>query len=153
MRIFTVTGTETAFTVASIRLAAKGRSRINAEPASPLTTFFTGQPMLMSIIAAPRSSLSFAASAISLGPHPANCIETGSSDMCHAAFCSDWRVSRIMAWLAIISVTLRPEPKRRTSVRNGMSVTPVIGARTTGHSISSGPIWMGFNFILNSNWI
>jgi hypothetical protein len=153
MRILTVTGTETAFTVASIRLAASGRSRISADPASPLTTFFTGQPILMSIIAAPRSSLSFAASAISFGPQPASCIDTGSSDMCQAAFCSDWRVSRIIAWLAIISVTFRPDPKRRTSVRNGMSVTPVIGASTTGHSISSGPIWMGLSFICVSKYI
>ncbi len=45
--------------------------------------------------------------------------------------------------MAIISVTLRPEPKRRTSVRNGMSVTPVIGARITGQSIRTGPIWIG----------
>ena len=38
--------------------------RIKADPASPLTTFLTGQPMLMSMIAAPRCSLSFAASAL-----------------------------------------------------------------------------------------
>ena len=34
-----------------------GKSRINAEPASPFTTFFTGQPMLMSITCAPRLTL------------------------------------------------------------------------------------------------
>ena len=63
------------------------RSRISAEPASPLTTFFTGQPMLMSMIAAPRSSLSFAASAISVGEQPASCIETGSSLGSQTIFC------------------------------------------------------------------
>jgi hypothetical protein len=110
MRILTVTGTETAFTVASISAAASGRSRISALPASPLTTFLTGQPMLMSMIAAPRCSLSFAASAISAGEQPASCIETGSSVGSHAAFCRLWRVSRIIAGLAIISVTLSPEP-------------------------------------------
>src|SRR5947209_1958563 len=51
MRVLSVTGTFTALTVASISFAAKGRSRISADPASPLTTFLTGQPMLMSMIA------------------------------------------------------------------------------------------------------
>ena len=64
--------------------------------------------MLMSMIAAPRSSLSFAASAITCGSQPASCIDTGSSTGSHSDFCSDWRVSRIIAWLAIISVTVRP---------------------------------------------
>ena len=48
----------------------------------------------------------------------------------------------IAAGLAIISVTLRPEPNRRTSARNGRSLTPVIGASTTGRSAArngSGP--------------
>jgi hypothetical protein len=86
------------------------RSRIKADPASPLTTFRTGQPMLMSMIAAPRSSLSFAASAMSLGEQPASCIETGSSLGSQAIFWMDWRVSRIAAWLAIISLTVTPAP-------------------------------------------
>ena len=110
MRVFSVTGTFTALTVASISFAASGKSRISAEPASPLTTFFTGQPMLMSMIAAPRCSLSFAASAMTCGSQPASCIETGSSAGSHMAFCSDWRVSRTIAWLAIISLTVSPAP-------------------------------------------
>ncbi len=86
MRIFTVTGTETAFTVASIRRIASGTSRISAEPAYCPTTLRTGQPKLMSMIAAPLSSCSFAASAIEAGSQPTNCIETGSSIGCHADF-------------------------------------------------------------------
>ena len=110
MRIFSVTGTFTALTVASMIAAASGRSRISADPASPLTTFLTGQPMLMSMIAAPRCSLSLAASAISWGVQPASWSDTGSSDGSHSDFCSDWRVSRIIAWLAIISLTVSPAP-------------------------------------------
>ena len=53
-------------------LAAWTSSRISEEPAWPLTTFFTGQPKLMSMIAAPRSSLSLAASAITSGSQPAS---------------------------------------------------------------------------------
>jgi hypothetical protein len=44
----------------------------------------------------------------------------------------DWRVSRIIASLAIISDTTRPAPSRLTSLRNGKSLTPDIGARMTG---------------------
>ncbi|VVT13692.1 hypothetical protein SPHINGO391_440147 [Sphingomonas aurantiaca] len=34
-------------------------------------------------------------------------------------------------------------------MRNGMSVTPVIGASTTGLSIRTGPIWMGVKLRMN----
>jgi hypothetical protein len=53
MRILTVTGTETALTVASISFVASGTSRISALPAYWPTTLRTGQPKLMSMIAAP----------------------------------------------------------------------------------------------------
>jgi len=108
----------------------------------------TGQPMLMSMIAAPRCSLSFAASAITSGSQPASWSETGSSAGSHRLFCSDWRVSRTIAWLAIISLTVSPAPKRLTIRLNGKSVTPVIGARITGASIRTGPTWMGFNSLM-----
>ena len=143
IRILSVTGTFTAFTVAATSAVASGRSRISADPASPLTTLRTGQPMLMSMIAAPRSSHSRAASPMSCGEQPTSCIDTGSSIGSHIAFWMDWRVSRIAAWLAIISVTLRPDPKRRTARRNGKSLTPVIGARITGVLTVTPPTSMG----------
>ncbi len=68
MRIFSVTGTATARTVAARIAAAAASSRISAEPACwPSATFFTGQPKLMSIRSAPRSTASRAASAIASG--------------------------------------------------------------------------------------
>src|SRR3546814_11527487 len=45
MRILTVTGTFTASTQDLISAAARFRSRISAEPASPFVTLRTGQPM------------------------------------------------------------------------------------------------------------
>ena len=48
-----------------------------------------------------------------------------------------------MAAEAIISETTRPAPPRFTIWRNGMSVTPDIGARMTGSSIRTGPISTG----------
>ena len=60
VRIFSVTGTprgaHTA-TTASMMARAPASSRISAEPAHLLQTFFAGQPMLMSMICAPRSML------------------------------------------------------------------------------------------------
>ena len=60
VRIFSVTGTPCgaqAATTASTMSSASGSSRISAEPAQALHTFFAGQPMLMSMICAPRSML------------------------------------------------------------------------------------------------
>jgi hypothetical protein len=58
------------------------------------------------------------------------------------AISSDWRDSRTMAWLAIISDTTRPAPLRFTSRRNGISVTPDMGARMTGSAKLNDAIWM-----------
>src|SRR6185312_15153513 len=142
VRIFSVTGRSTAFTTASRMRAARPSSRISAEPAWPFTTFFTGQPKLMSISAAPRSALSFAASAMTRGSQPASCTAIGCSSGQFFAMVSDWRVSRIIASLAIISETTSPAPCRFTSRRNGRSVTPDIGARSTGSVSGRGPIAM-----------
>ncbi len=60
LRIFSVTGTSRgaqAATTASTMAMASASSCINAEPAHLLHTFLAGQPMLMSMIIAPRSML------------------------------------------------------------------------------------------------
>ncbi|MNW15375.1 hypothetical protein D3C71_2138580 [compost metagenome] len=57
VRIFSVTGTSTALTTASRMRATSASSRISAEPAQALHTFLAGQPMLMSMICAPWSTL------------------------------------------------------------------------------------------------
>ena len=44
VRIFSVTGTSTASTTAARMRATSGGSRINAEPAQALQTFFAGSP-------------------------------------------------------------------------------------------------------------
>jgi hypothetical protein len=46
----------------------------------------------------------------------------------------------IRAWLAIISETTSPAPKRLARRRKGKSVTPDMGARITGLSSVIGPI-------------
>ena len=122
--------------------AACASSRISAEPACPLTTFFTGQPKFMSMIRAPRSALSFAASAMTRGSQPASCTAIGCSSAQLLAIVIDWRVSRIIASLAIISETTSPAPSRLTRRRNGRSLTPDIGARMTGSSRLTEPIEM-----------
>ena len=130
MRIFSVTGTETAFTVASRMAAARISSRISALPACwPSATFFTGQPKLMSMMAAPRSAASFAASAITAGSQPASCTAEGAPKPSTSAIFRVCRFSRTMAWLAIISLTTMPVPWARARRRKGRSVTPDMGAR------------------------
>ena len=57
VRIFSVTGTSTAFTTVSRMRPTSASSRISAEPAQALQTFLAGQPMLMSMICAPWSAL------------------------------------------------------------------------------------------------
>ena len=78
VRNLSVTGTSTAATTRA-RISATSRSSLSsAEPASFLQTFLAGQPMLMSIICAPRSTQAFAASASCAGSDPAICTATGS---------------------------------------------------------------------------
>ena len=77
VRIFTVTGTSTAATTASTMRATSASFSSRAEPAWTLQTFFAGQPMLMSMICAPRSTLKRAASASIAGSAPAICTDTG----------------------------------------------------------------------------
>ena len=57
VRILSVTGTSTARTTACRIAATSGSFASSAEPAATLQTFFAGQPMLRSMIAAPRSTL------------------------------------------------------------------------------------------------
>ena len=39
--------------------------------------------------------------------------DSSGVEILRSAFCSDWRVSRIIAWLAIISLTVSPAPGQR----------------------------------------
>ena len=131
VRLFSVTGSFTAPTTAWMIFSASPTSRIKAEPAWPLVTFFAGQPKLMSMIAAPRSSLSLAASAMTVGSQPANCTAIGcSSAQLVAIF-----IVRLFAWiiarLAIISEITSEAPYPLTNRRYGMSDTPDIGASST----------------------
>src|SRR6266852_2368552 len=79
VRNFSVTGTFTAFTTALRICPTRGSSLRSADPARVLQTFFAGQPMLMSTICAPRSTLKRAASAIMTGSAPAICTEIGAA--------------------------------------------------------------------------
>ena len=78
-RNLTVTGICTAFTAASATFMANSGVFINAEPSPEDTTFFTGQPILISTIGAPAASTTFAPMAMASGSDPKICIETGCS--------------------------------------------------------------------------
>ena len=59
--------------------STSGRSRSSPEPPLHFTTFFTGQPKLMSTMSKPRSWQTRAASAITCGSEPNSCAEMGCS--------------------------------------------------------------------------
>ena len=73
-RIFTVTGTFTAFTMALTQASARRKSRSKAEPAPPLVTLLAGQPMFRSTRSAPAASVMRAASAKCSGSLPDSCM-------------------------------------------------------------------------------
>src|SRR6266571_4414840 len=128
VRNFSVTGTFTAFTTALRMRATKGSSLRSADPARVLQTFFAGQPMLMSTICAPRSTLKRAASAIMAGSAPAICTEIGSTSPSWFARRSVFSLPHNSEFDATISDTARPAPKFLHSCLKGRSVTPAIGA-------------------------
>ena len=74
-RCLTVTGmcAGTARRTAATSSAASAGSRISAEPHAPAVTFFAGQPMLMSTMAAPTSTAIPAARASASGSRPKIC--------------------------------------------------------------------------------
>ncbi len=76
------------------------------------------------------------------GSQPASCTAIGNSSGVFLAIRRVWRFSRIIAWLAIISDTTSPAPDFFTKRRNGISVTPDIGARMTLLASSIGPTLM-----------
>ena len=143
-RIFSVTGTFTAATVASIKVTAWSRSRISAEPNSPLVTCRAGQPMLMSITSAPSPAAIRAPSAIQRASQPASCTTwvalPGGSNRSWAL-----RLPAASAAQAVISETTRPAPISAARRRKGASVTPDIGASTTGLASLTLPIAIGDN--------
>src|SRR5207302_9933226 len=73
------------------------------------------------------------------GSQPASCTAIGCSSGQLCAIVKDCRVSRIAAWLAIISETTSAAPDCLTMRRNGRSVTPDIGARITASSTLTEP--------------
>ena len=66
-RIFTDSGTETAFATASVMRQARSGSSSRCAPAPVFVTFRTGQPKFMSTMSAPAASTIRAASAIARG--------------------------------------------------------------------------------------
>ena len=136
MRIFSVTGTSTADTTADRMRPTSASSRISADPAQALQTFLAGQPMLMSMICAPLSTLWRAASAITSGTVPAICTLIGSGSPAWSVRCSDLAVFHRRGSDVVISDTHSPAPSCLQSIRNGLSVTPAMGASTTRGSMA-----------------
>ena len=78
VRILRVTGTSTAATTACKMSATSLGCSSKADPAAFLHTFLAGQPILISIIWAPKATLAWAAAAICMGSLPAICTLIGA---------------------------------------------------------------------------
>jgi hypothetical protein len=78
-RIFTLSGTVTAFATDSTIAHARVGSSSSVAPAPVFVTFRTGQPKLMSTRSAPAASTIRAASAITRGSDPKIWIASGCS--------------------------------------------------------------------------
>ena len=142
-RIFTVTGTFTAFTMAVTQRSARRMSFSSAEPAPPLVTLLAGQPMFRSTRSAPAASHSAAPSARASGRPPEICMDRGRSPVA-AIIRSAFTACRISASLLIISDTVSPTPPiSRMNFRKGWSVISCRGAMTKRLGTRTGPIWNG----------
>ena len=91
--------------------------------------------MLMSMICAPWSTLWRAASAITDGTVPAICTLIGSGSPAWSMRWRDLAVFQKRGSDVVISDTASPAPSCLHNCRNGLSVTPAIGARTTRGSM------------------
>src|SRR5437879_5212870 len=118
--------------VCSSDLATSASSLSSAEPHSRPQTFLAGQPMFTSMIWAPRATLARAAAASAAGSAPASCTKRGSGSPSWSMRWRDLLVCHRRMSEVIISDAARPAPRARHSSRNGRSVTPAIGASTTG---------------------
>ena len=110
------------------RDAAKSRSK----PEPPhFTTFFTGQPRLMSIWSKPSSSVSAAAFAITLRDRSRKSARQSDARPLRSTNSEVFgREFRVSPSALVNSVMIRPhEPSERITRRKTVSVTPAIGAR------------------------
>ena len=139
-RILTVTGFWTAFAMASTIFPTSTGFFISAEPSPLLTTFGTGHPIFTSIMSNGRSSTRFAISPITSGSEPNSCNAIGCSFGVTCINASVFLLPYKIAFALTISVYKRPQSISLHNRRNGRSVTPAIGASTTGFCISTFPI-------------
>ena len=133
-RVFSVTGTSTAPTTASISRSAWSGSRISADPDQPVVTRRAGHPMLMSIACAPMPASILAASAIGAASRPTSCTEVAPSPVPSSARARASGCARSISSDATISDVTSPAPNPATTRRSGRSVIPAIGASSTGGS-------------------
>ena len=113
---FTVTGIFTAFITAAMMRPARTGSFIKMAPEPVLMTFFTGQPILISIKSGRCPATNFAASAMISGSAPKICAPRGRSSG------DVFKYSRVLADLRIRPLALIISVKPTHSRTRGLSV-------------------------------
>ena len=139
LRIFTVTGRCVLRDTARITDCTRSRSRRHPDPPLRRTTFFTGQPKLMSTKSGRKMSVtSFAASPIASGSAPKICTPIGCSSGSKRSLAMVASFSRRIPSAERNSVTTTSAPCARQRRRNGDSETPAMGARISGTACAAG---------------
>ena len=133
-RVFTVTGSWVPFTTARVREIIRSISFKTPAPAPLVTTFFTGQPKLMSSKSGFTVSTMAALRAIASSSPPKIWMPTGRSSSKISSFCRLFRALRISPSLLMNSVYIRSAPLCLQTARNGGSLTSSIGASSSGKS-------------------
>ena len=136
-RVFTVTGTLTAFTTSRVISSMSGMFCSMPAPAPLPATFFTGQPKLRSMTSGCTCSTIFAASTMACTSRPYICMPTGRSSSHIVSLLTVAFTERTSASALTNSVYTIAAPYLLHSMRNPMSVTSSIGARNSGFSPNS----------------
>ena len=129
---------------AAMIAATSASSRSRADRAHALQTFFAGQPMLMSTICAPCSHAAPGGRRERAGSRPAICT---TDRLGLARWCDADAALRVRQSRGRTSSSPRHRVARRrgrlAQQRNGLSVTPAIGARNARPSSRYGPMTIG----------
>ena len=139
LRIFTVTGRCVALCTARMIRCTKPKSFRHPDPPLFFTTFFTGQPKLMSMKSGLQASVTIsAARAMTVASAPYSWIPTGRSASSNRMSWNRCSKPRATPTAEINSDTTTSAPNRRAMSRNGDSDTPAMGARKRGNSCPTG---------------
>ena len=132
--VFTVTGNRVPFITDLVRRTIKSISFKTPAPAPLFTTFFTGQPKLISTRSGFTASQILALISIASSSPPKIWIPKGRSSSEKSSFFKLFMASLINPSLLMNSLYIKSAPLSLQTARKGGSLTSSIGANSKGNS-------------------